>query len=206
MRKSILSLVSVLLTSLLMFNCSSNVSFAEMKESEKASIANFITEKGIKVISLEEFYKNDTTTDVSKNEYVLFPRTGVYMQIVRKGEGSRIASGTSRKVLCRFVEQSLASGDTLGTNLNTSSIVDVMMVTNSSNNYSGTFTSGYMIGKYTDTNVPAGWLVPMNYIYLSRNIENLAKVRLIVPYDQGTSAAQSSVVACYYDITYEKGF
>ena len=49
----------------------------------------------IKVISENEFYANDSTTDVEKNEYVLFKGSGVYMQILRKGSGKKIISGQS---------------------------------------------------------------------------------------------------------------
>ena len=47
------------------------------------------------------------------------------------------------------------------------------------------------------TAVPAGWLVPWDYIY------NKAHVKLIVPSDMGTQNAMSSVVPYYYDIRYQ---
>lgn len=189
-------------------SCSNNISFADLKKAEKAAITKFLIDQDIKVITMEEFLAKDSTTDVSKNEYVLFNDNGVYMQIVRKGEGNRIADGTTRKVLSRFVEVNLQSCDTTAANIYSSSIVEVMMIKNESGTYSGTFTSGYMMNPNSQnysTAVPTGWLVPLPYIRLSRNTSNIAKVRLIVPYGSGTAAAQQGVTPYWYELTYQAG-
>ncbi len=54
-------------------------------ERETEAINSFIVKKRINVISEEQFAKQGNTTDATKNQYVLFPNTGVYMQIVEKG-------------------------------------------------------------------------------------------------------------------------
>ena len=57
----------------------------------------------------------------------------------------------------------------------------------------------------SSTSVPAGWLVPLNYINVGRpenENDEIAKVRLIVPHSQGTVDASSSVYPCFYEITY----
>jgi hypothetical protein len=42
-----------------------------MKEKERDAVNAYIKEKGINIISFEQFVANDSTTDLSKNEYVL---------------------------------------------------------------------------------------------------------------------------------------
>ena len=67
---------------------------------------------------------------------------------------------------------------------------------------------GVMYYRYSSASVPSGWLAPLSYIKLGRPAndgEEIAKVRLIVPHDQGHSSANSGVYACYYEITYERG-
>ncbi|MCQ2238262.1 MAG: DUF4827 domain-containing protein [Bacteroidaceae bacterium] len=203
MKKSIYLLLAWVAVSFFAVSCNNTTTFADLKKAERAAVTAFLTEHNIKVITPEQFFANDTTTDVSKNEYVLFNDNGVYMQIVRKGEGLRVADGTSRKVLCRYKEYNLQSKDTTAANTYSSSIVDVMMVKNESGTYSGTFTKGTMVSG--GTQVPTGWMVPMPYIWLSRNLANVAKVRLIVPYSAGTQTAMQSVTPNWYELTFELG-
>ena len=76
----------------------------------------------IEVISESDFYANDSTTDVSKNQYVLFAGSGVYMQIVRKGTGSKIKNGETLTIL-----NSYTSGVML-TTYNTSSVPTAWLI------------------------------------------------------------------------------
>ena len=69
-----------------------------------------------------------------------------------------------------------------------------IFLTDASTGYAAYYPS-YVLGG--STAVPAGWLVPWDYIY------NRAHVKLIVPSDMGTSTAISSVVPYYYDIRYQ---
>ena len=64
--------------------CNDVVSYADLKEKEKDAINSFLVsnnfvEGPINVISQAEFIAKDSTTDVSKNEFVLLGSTGVYM-------------------------------------------------------------------------------------------------------------------------------
>ena len=204
MKKLMIRLLPLDTISVSMASCKNTTSFADLKKAERAAIEAFLTEHEISVITPEEFFAKDSVTDVSKNEYVLFNDNGVYMQIVRKGEGNRVAEGTTRSVLCRYTEYNLETLDTTSTNKYSSSIVDKMLVTNDSGTYSGTFTSGYMLNSYSSS-VPAGWMVPMPYIFLTRNSANIAKVRLIIPYSSGTTTAMQSVVPYWYEVTYQAG-
>lgn len=193
--------------------CSDSETYADQKKKERAAINSYIAEKGIKVISEDEFLAQDSTTDVSANEYVLFDNTGVYMQIVSKGKGEKIKKGETATVLCRFDEYNLLDNpDTvqLTNNYGTYAYMpEKMTITN----YYGTFTAAFESGEslmyyaYSSTSVPSGWLVPFTYINISRLTEPdcLAKVKLIVPHSQGHTSASSNVYPCFYDITFERG-
>lgn len=69
-----------------------------MLEDEKNAVNKFIKDKRIQIISQDEFEKNDTVTDLIRNEYVALS-DGVYMQIVDRGsaENKRILSLTTMK-------------------------------------------------------------------------------------------------------------
>ena len=123
-------------TSLVLFSaCRDTDTYAERREKEDKQIQAFLRRGcvvrdkihgfdvlnvpgNIKVISEAQFLAQDTTTDISKNEYVLFG-TGVYMQIIRKGTGTRIASGERASVISRFTEFSIA-----GDSITTSNLLD----------------------------------------------------------------------------------
>lgn len=197
-------------------SCDDDETYADQKDREREAINAYIVKNGIKVISEQEFQAKDSVTDVSKNEYVLFENTGVYMQIVRKGCGKKLKNGETSTILCRFDETNLLT-DSLqlsNNNLYWSAIVDKMTV----NNTSGTFTAWFdtssslmytAYGKsYGTTAVPNGWLVPLTYINIGRPSEpgdQIAKVNLIVPHTQGQYYASANVYPCLYNITYERG-
>lgn len=161
----------------------------------------------IKVISEDQFNRNDNTTDTLNNEYVYFKRTGVYMQIISKGDGEKLADGETARVLCRYTEFNIAT-DSIQTSNQTNSAEmtpDVMIVSNTSGTFTGTFISGIMYQSYKSSAVPPAWLQPLTYINLGRNSANLAHVRLIVPGAQGQANASSNVYPCFYDVTYMRG-
>lgn len=203
MKKLVYSLIAFVVIGSLFAACDDTETYADMKEKEREVIEAFIKSEGIKVISLDQFEEQDSTTDVSKNEYVLFKDNGVYMQIVRKGEGSPIADGERAEVIARYYEVNIKEGDTLTGNLYDASNPDYLTIENKSGNYSGSFTSGYMYSAY-GSSVPSGWLIPMPYINIGRK-DPIAKVRLIVPHSEGQSTATSYVYPCFYEITYRKG-
>ena len=189
--------------------CHDTETYADQKDRERTAISKFIAERGIRVISESEF-KRDTITDVSRNEFVLFENTGVYMQIVRKGCGEKVKPGETVNVLCRFDERNLLV-DSLGlsnNNISYASLPDKFAVTNTLGTFTASFLSGVMMSAYGTTSVPAGWLIPLSYINVGRVTkegEEIAKVNIIVPHSQGTSYALSKVIPYYYEITYERG-
>jgi hypothetical protein len=180
-------------------SCDDVETYAEMKEKEKAHIEDFISEQGIKVITKAEFEK-DTITDVEKNEFVLFEDKGVYMQIVRRGEGKMMEDGDRTVFMARYLEQNIETGDTISANLYASP--DYFTCKREGDSFTASFTQGYMLNVYGSSAVPSGWLVPFSYITPGRPNDKGAKVRLIVPHGQGTTTASQYVYPTYYEITY----
>lgn len=208
------------LTFLAFFSCSEGETYADMKEKEKNAINKFIDDNEftgpIRVITENEFYKQDSLTDTTKNEFVQFSSSGIYMQIVRKGEGKTMIemakedpdSTITQRLLCRFLEYDIESGDTINANIYKPNIVDKLQVkySHQSRSYTASFTEGDMMNKYGSSVVPTGWLKPLDFIRLTRNAGRIAKVRLIVPHSSGTSNASGYVLPMYYEISYQLGY
>jgi len=198
MKKLTLFFFALLAACLAFQACDNSKTYAEMLEEEKDAIKAFIKDSNIVVISQSEFYAQDSTTDVSKNEYVQLA-SGVYMQIVDKGS-TNLADTVKPNdlVLVRFEEQGLIA-DTYGqksylSNLNSPTIVDEFRYTVTSSSIAGIFTQGYMLMNYQSSAVPAGWLVALSYV------RDGAHVKLIVPSKMGHSTAMQQVYPYYYDI------
>lgn len=192
-------------------SCRDNKTYADQKEAERSAINKFIADSAVRVISEETFARQGYTTNVQRNEFVLIPSSGVYMQIVRNGVGEKIRNGETADVLCRFSERNLMT-DSLQLSNNVpyySSVVDKMTVRNTSGTFTASFVRGesVMSSALNTTEVPAGWLVPLNYIRVGRpeaEGDEIAKVRLIVPHTSGHNYARQSVYPCLYDITYQR--
>lgn len=187
--------------------CDDFETYAEQKDKERAAISSFIAKNNIKVISEEQFLKQDTMTDVSKNEYVLFGTTGVYMQIIERGEGEVLKSGETATVLSRFTELNILT-DSIQLSNNMFSygyLEDKYDVSNLSGTFYASFdrNQSLIFNRYGSASVPSGWLLPLTYVKLGRPYS--AHVKIIVPHDQGHSSASSSVYPCLYDITYLRG-
>lgn len=203
-------------------SCKDDVTYAEMRKSEIKSVKAFIkkgchvtAEDGktvllhvdpIKEISEEEFFANDSTTDVSKNEYVLFSGSGVYMQIIRKGQGEKIKEGETTKVLCRYHEFNLSTDSLQSSNrvVSQEQLVDIMNVTNVSGTYTAAFSQGLMYNLYGSA-VPGGWVMALPFVKLGRKDDDIAKIRLIVPSDEGQAMAKQGIYACFYEISMQRG-
>ena len=212
------AILVVALSQLFLSACNDGETYAEMKNNEKKAINKFIKDNDlvgpIKVISESTFYAQDSITDTLSNEFVLFNEDGIYMQIVRKGEGQNMVemakeqsdSTISKVLLCRFLEYDIENSDSTNSNFYSPSIVDKMLCTykHQGRAYSASFTEGYMKVHYGG-NVPSGWLKPLDYIRLTRYAGRQAHVRLIVPHSSGTTNASNYVLPFYYDIYYELG-
>ena len=199
MRKYIF-VAAMMMIATLWCSCDDVETYAEMKEKEKANIEKFIKRQGVKVITENQFKEKGYVTDTARNEFVLFESSGVYMQIVRRGEGKMMEDGERKVFLVRYFEQNIQTGETLSTNYYQG--VDKLICKREDATYTASFTEGYMLSTYGSSAVPNGWLVPFNYITPGRPNDKGAKVRLIVPHDHGTSIAAQYVYPTYYEITY----
>ena len=223
-RKKVYGLIAAAWVVVMAFTaCNDGETYKEKRDKEIAAINSYIADKGVKVISEATFFAQDSTTDVAKNEFVLFESSGVYMQIVRKGCGQKLRSGETATVLCRFTEYNLKLGSDSVSLTNefsmgsyNSGYVDspeVMSITNTSGTFSGLFdtATSYMYNSYngsTSAVVLSGWLVPFAYVNIGRPAndgDEIAKVRLIVPHKQGHLAASNSVTPYLYELTLERG-
>ncbi len=214
---------------ILFTSCDDEETYADQKEKERKAINNFlkrdvtiydnegsaICEVGkINVISEAQFAQQGDSTSVEKNEYVLFTNSGVYMQIIRKGVGDKIQDGETKQVITRFIEYNI-----LGDSLQLMDEVPywhthpgVMTVSNTSGTITAFFdtsinSGGPMYMTYGYTSVPNGWIVPLSYVGLGRQVsagEGIAKVRIIVPHSEGHTAATNGVYPCFYELKYQE--
>ena len=216
-------------TVLFLFSCgSSEQTYGEQKEHEREVVSSFISRNvvmmvstdtlldlgKIKVITEEEFDKQGSTTNVEENEFVLFTNSGIYMQIVREGAGKRMEHGESRRLICRFWEYNMM-GDSLQLTNRIQQYAtrpEYMNVSNNSGYISGSFdltmpTGSLMYSTYGDSNIPDGWLKPLEYVRVGAQTSDdtrIAKVRLIVPHSSGHSHAKASVYPCFYELTFQE--
>ena len=227
MKKNTITTLLFALSALLIFttSCNDDETYADLRKRENKQIDSFLNtgtqvesdEKGeyildipgnIKVISENEFHANDSVTDVSKNEYVLFRSTGVYMQIVRRGTGEMLKEGESKSVINRYIEFNIAADTITSSNrgLAFEPTPDIMTCQNTYGTINASFITGLMKKLYGTSAVPSAWITPLHYIRLGRQDSEdseTALVRLIVPSTQGHNDAQYHVYPCFYEISYQ---
>ena len=229
MKKTLYIVCGLLSVVCMLTGCKNGETYAEQKDKEYKAIQSFlgrdiVVRDGngnivcnvgkINTIDEEQFLKQDSMTDLSKNEYVLFSNSGVYMQIVRKGTGEKLEKGKTARVICRFIEFNI-----LGDSIQLRNDVnywhpspDIIKVSNNYGSFSANFDTeinggGAMYSQYGSAYVPNGWLVPFPYIRIGRQDsedEGIAKVRLIVPHSEGQTSATTNVYPCFYEITFQK--
>jgi hypothetical protein len=210
MKRLVYILLAVISVSSVLVACKEKEeTYAEQKEREAKQIRKWLDTNNIDVITLTEFLEDtvtlnpDVNPESNRNEYVLFSDKGVYMQIVRRGEGHIIESDATWNMNARYVEVYVGSGDTLTMNLY-QSVPDVFYVTRTGGNYTASFTSGIMATVYGNS-VPSAWLMAMPYIKPGLlNGSSAAKIRMIVPHTEGTQAAATRVYPTFYEITLTK--
>lgn len=186
--------------------CDDYETYGEKKEKERDAIAAYISSNNIKVIDESTFTAQGETTSVENNEYVYLEKSGVYMQIVRRGTGEKLEENKQVNIICRFVEYNINEGYAQLANMYTSYYPDKFTVLRTGSTLTASFTQGMMQSSYGNS-VPEGWLVPLLYINIGRQTsadEEISRVNLIVPHSKGQAYAQQSVYACHYTITYQR--
>lgn len=206
MRKTVFSLLALFIA-LTFVACDDYETYGEKKEKERDAIAAYIADNNIKVIDEKTFESQGETTSVENNEYVYLEKSGVYMQIVRRGAGEKLEENKQVNIICRFVEYNINEGYNQLANMYTSYYPDKFTVLRQGSNISSaSFTQGMMKSSYGNA-VPEGWLIPLLYINIGRQTtadEEISRVNLIVPHSKGQAYAQQSVYACHYTITYQR--
>ena len=199
MKRIFYLLVSLVAVSVMVISCNDDETYAEQKEREAKNIKKWISKHDINVIFMSEFLQ-DTITDTLRNEYVLFPDNGVYMQIVNRGDGRILLPDEMWTMNARFVEVYVSSEDTMTMNLY-QQVPDEFYIKRTGDNYTASFTSGIMASVY-GTSVPSAWIMAFPFIKPGvLNGKSAAKVRLIVPHTSGTQAASASVYPTFYEIS-----
>ena len=208
-----LTYLFLLVSSVMLFSaCRDQQTYADQKNREYAAINKFLSDSAVNVISEDQFEAQNYTTDVTKNQFVLFQSNGLYLQIVRKGTGKAIKDGEHVRILCRFTERNLLTDSVQLSNVIYplySRFVETMDISNKSGTMTGSFDkkSSLMYTFYGTTTVPTGWLAPLRFLNIGRwdyADSEIAKVRIIVPHDIGQSNAVWAVYPCVYDITYQR--
>lgn len=231
-RNFILVAVVALAATMLLPSCQTGSSYSSQKERERNAINSFISRKAviklgndtllnvgtINAISEEQFENQGDSTIIDPekniNQYVYFSKTGVYMQIVRKGAGNYLKSDDNKQLMVRFWEYNIL-GDSIQLSnriLKYASNPEYINVSCYSNTITGSFdtkatTGSLMYTAYQSTSVPSGWLVPLSYVRIGRQTkadQGIAMVRLIVPHGQGQANASSNVYPCFYEMTFEE--
>lgn len=206
MKKLIYFVFGLVVVSSFLSSCKDDeMTYAEQKEREAQQVRAWLDSHDIDVITLSEFLKDTITSnpetgpDTSRNEYVLFEDNGVYMQIVRRGEGRTIESDNTWYFNARYVEVYVGSGDTLTMNL-FQQVPDVFYVKRSGGSYSGSYQGGGIMARTYGNTLPSAWLMTMPFIKPGVLNGDGAKVRIIAPHNQGTQTAASSVYPTFYEI------
>lgn len=180
--------------------CDDTKTYAEMLEDEDRAIEAFVRDSNITVISQSQFYAQDSVTDITKNEFVQLA-SGVYMQILDKGVEDKADTVKNNDIiLVRFSEYDMLNKYTSYSNLDIVYTVDEFRYVVTSSSIAGIFTGGnymYSSSSSVNTAVPAGWLVPLEYV------RNKAHVKLIVPSKMGGNVGMQNVIPYYYDIKYQ---
>lgn len=209
MKKQILVALGIAAVLSLFASCKEKEeTYAEQKEREAKQVRAWLDSHDIDVISMADFLKDtitdnpETGPDSTRNEYVLFEDNGVYMQIVRRGEGRQISAGETWYMNARYVEVYVGSGDTMTMNLYQTE-PDIFYVKRTGDNYTASFKSGIMNTAY-GSSVPNAWIMTMPFIKPVLLNGKSAKVRLIAPHNQGTQNAASSVYPTFYEIIITK--
>ena len=193
-------------------SCNDYETYGDKKEKERNAISKFISDSSIVVISEDQFVLQGYVTNLDRNEFVKLDKSGVYMQIVRQGCGTKLQDGETAYLVCRCREFDMTN-DTVRVITNVSyaaACPDVMRVSCTSGTFTASFTKAVaynMCYVYGTPAVPAGWLVPLTYVNVGApqsETDEIAKVRLIVPHTQGNSSAIRNVTPFFYDLTYQR--
>lgn len=152
-------------------SCNNTATYIDYLNSEKKSIKKFIKENNIKVLT--EYPSDSTFAD---NEYYYDPVTGVYYNVIDKGDRKPLLG---EEIYIRYKDVRYISD-------------------NDTTVYDGNFFSIYGPETLTygnSTTYPCkGWLAPIP------KVGNNGRVKMIVPFNSGTSYNQTYYYTVYYGL------
>lgn len=152
-------------------SCNDTATYIDYLNSEKKSIKKFIKENNIKVLT--EYPSDSTFAD---NEYYYDPVTGVYYNVIDKGDRK---PSLGEEIYIRYKDVKYISD-------------------NDTTIYDGNFYSIYgpstLTYGNTNTYTCTGWLSPIP------KVGNNGRVKMIVPFNSGTTYDQTYYNTVYYGL------
>lgn len=170
--------IILLLAGLLMVgtSCKDTKSYADYLEDEEKAIDLLISENGFNI--LKKFPENYI---FGENDFYKDPSTGVYFNIISYGD-SAVKPKLKETIYIRYKGLSYFGSE------------DTTRYTNTNSPYPEQFDYIGPISSITqDSYGTAGWVVPLRYV------GHRGKVKLIIPFEMGSSYDQSNYLPSYYD-------
>lgn len=173
----VLILVSIL--TLTITSCNNRKTYAEYLKDERKAIDLFIAKNNLTI--LKNF---PADTIFHENEFYKDPSTGVYFNIIDRGDTSKLQ--WREKVYIRFK------------GLHYFATEDTVLYSNESSTYPEQLEYIGPVTSLTQGNYDTpGWAVPLPYV------GHTGRVKLIIPFEMGSSYDQSAYTPTYYDqVTY----
>ncbi len=174
-------ILSIIAISITFASCDKQKSYADRLRDEIKIIDNFIAKNGIIVLD-----KIPQDTIFKTNEFYKDPATGVYIQIIDKGNSS-VKAELGEEIYIRYDGYKIISSE------NDSVTHSSMQATSPSTLiYRGPVTLSNKDALYSST-TPA-WVVPLSFI------GHLGRVKMIVPFNMGAQAERLNYHTTYYDL------
>ena len=173
MRKKSFRISFMIIVLLSTLSCNNTATYIDRLNDEKKAIKAFISENNITVL---KEYPSDSV--FAPNEFYLDPTTGVYYNVIDKGS---YKPNLGDEIYIRFKDVRYISED------------DTTI-------YDGNFFEPFPYAPYiltygnTNTYTCIGWLAPIP------NVGHEAKVKMIVPFNSGTTYDQSNYYTVYYGL------
>lgn len=169
MNKRIIFIAFIFAALSMQIACNKTKTYTDYLKDENKAIDKFIKAEGIRV--LEDF---PADKKFGKKEFYLDPASGVYYHIIDSGNGERITPGD--EIYIRFTGMKFFMTEDTASYSNINAHTPETLVFGNTSSYTS-----------------LGWIIPLQYVGDS------ASVRMIVPFNAGTSYAKSNYQPAYYE-------
>ena len=171
MRKKSFRISFMIIVLLFTLSCNNTATYIDRLNDEKKAIKAFISENNITVL---KEYPSDSV--FAPNEFYLDPTTGVYYNVIDKGS---YKPNLGDEIYIRYKDVRYISGDD-------TTVYD--------GNYFSLYGPVELIYGNLNTYQSTGWVAPIP------NVGHEAKVKMIVPFNSGTTYDQSYYYTVYYGL------